>query len=155
MRRIVIAVGTTLTGLVLLLSYPTSLNRMASGATLGAADGGGAGGASSATASGAAAAAPAAAAAATATYDGAAVRTPYGPVQVRITVAGGKVTAADAIQLPSGNSYDERVNAYAVPILTKDAVAAQSAKINMVSGATYTSTGYLKSLQSALDQAGL
>lgn len=62
---------------------------------------------------------------------------------------------ADAVQVPTGNSYDQRVNAYAVPILNQEAVAAQSAAIHLVSGATYTSGGYLKSFQSALDQAGM
>jgi len=148
MRRIVIALGTTLTGLVLLLSYSTSLNRGSIGGTLGS------GG--SAPAPGTAPAAGAAPAANTpATYDGDASSTPYGPVQVRITVAGSKVTAAEAIQLPSGNGYDEQVKQYAVPVLNQEAVAAQSAKIAMVSGATYTSDGYVRSLQSALDQAHL
>ena len=143
MRRIVIATSTTITGLVLLLSYPTSLNR-SSFPALGTAGTAG---------TGAAAPSTAPAAGTTATFNGAAARTPYGPVQVRITVVGGKLTAVDAIQLPSGNSYDEQVNQYAIPILTQEAIAQQSAKVSMVSGATYTSGGYLESLQSALDQA--
>ena len=91
----------------------------------------------------------------TATFDGATASTPYGPVQVRLTVTGGVLTAAEAIQLPSGNSYDARVKAYAVPVLNQEAVAAKSASIAMVSGATFTSGAYQKSLQSALDKAGL
>ena len=149
MRRIVIAIGTTLTGLVLLLSYSTSLNRGTFGALPAA---GGPAPQGSAPAAGAAAGT---ATTAKTTFDGAVSDTRYGPVQVRITVAGGKLTAADAIQLPSGNSYDEQVNQYAVPILSQEAVAAQSAKINLISGATYTSDGYVRSLQSALDQAKL
>jgi uncharacterized protein with FMN-binding domain len=149
MRRIVIAIGTTLTGLVLLLSYSTSLNRGTFG-TLPAA-----GGPAPQGAAPAAGAAAGTATAAKSTFDGAVSDTRYGPVQVRITVAGGKFTAADAIQLPHGNSYDEQVNQYAVPILSQEAVAAQSSKINLISGATYTSDGYMRSLQSALDQAKL
>ena len=154
MRRIVIAIGTTLTGLVLLLSYPTSLNRGASGLALPA---GGAGAVPAAAGTGGAAAGSGAAPApaASTTVDGSVERTQYGPVQVRITVAGGKITAADAIQLPHGNSYDEQVDQIAVPMLNQETVAAQSAKIAMVSGATYTSTGYVRSLQSAIDQAKL
>jgi len=154
-RRIVIAIGTTLTGLVLLLSYPTSLNRGGSGLALPA---GGAGTVPAAAGTGGGAAAGSGAApapAASTTVDGSVERTQYGPVQVRITVAGGKITAADAIQLPHGNSYDEQVDQIAVPMLNQETVAAQSAKIAMVSGATYTSTGYVRSLQSAIDQAKL
>jgi len=88
-------------------------------------------------------------------HDGAIASTPYGPVQVRITVTGGAIVSAEAIAHPTGNSYDAKVNGYAIPILNREAVASQSAKIGLVSGATYTSGAYVKSLQSALDQAGL
>jgi uncharacterized protein with FMN-binding domain len=74
-------------------------------------------------------------------------------VQVQITVANGKVTASTAVQYPQNNSRDRQLNAYAVPTLNKEAVTAQSADIDTVSGATVTSDGYLQSLQSALDQA--
>lgn len=168
MRRIVIAISTTITGLVLLLSWPTSLNQIAG---VAAASTGSAGGASSgATAAAPATTAPAAAGAAPAatgaapaaaapaapkTFTGSNVSTQFGPVQVRITVANGAVTAAKAISYPSGNGHSDQINAYAIPTLNQEAVAASSAKINMVSGATYSSGGYIKSLQSAIDQAGL
>ncbi|MEU3411410.1 FMN-binding protein, partial [Streptomyces sp. NPDC006658] len=84
---------------------------------------------------------------------GEAVRTPYGPVRVRITVAGGRITRAEAVQAPSGGLSDRRTR-LAVPRLNREAVAAGSADIDAVSGATYTSTGYRRSLQSALDRAG-
>ncbi|EGX58533.1 hypothetical protein SZN_17247 [Streptomyces zinciresistens K42] len=87
------------------------------------------------------------------TVTGAVARTQYGPVQVRITVAGGKVTRAEAVQAPRGGQSDT-VTAGAVPRLNRAAVAAQSAGIDAVSGATYTSAGYKQSLQSALDRAG-
>jgi len=151
MRRIVIALCTTVTGLVLLLSWPTSLNRSSSGAALGVANAGGAPSTTSAGTSGAAGTSTAT----TTTYDGAAASTRYGNVQVRITVTDGAVTAAEAIDYPNGNGHDQQINAYAIPILNQEAVAGQSANIDMVSGATYTSGGYLHSLQSALDQAGL
>jgi uncharacterized protein with FMN-binding domain len=76
-------------------------------------------------------------------------------VQVRITVSGGKVTAVDVVEYPDSNGRDQEINARALPVLVQETLQAQSAKIDMVSGATYTSDGYLTSLQSALDQAGL
>ncbi|MEU4687027.1 FMN-binding protein [Streptomyces xinghaiensis] len=88
------------------------------------------------------------------TVTGDLVTTEYGPVQARITLTGGKITAADAAQAPSGNPQTESITARAVPELGKKAVQAQSAEIDTVSGATFTSEGYKKSLQSALDRAG-
>ncbi|MFF4507250.1 FMN-binding protein [Streptomyces sp. NPDC001401] len=92
-------------------------------------------------------------AAQTKTVTGSVAQTQYGPVQVRITVANGKITKADAVQAPKGGLSDQKT-AMAVPKLNQEAVAAGSAKIDSVSGATYTSSGYKQSLQSALDQAG-
>ena len=87
------------------------------------------------------------------TFLGSSVPTPYGPVQIKITYAGGRVTGVVAVRLPSGRSRDAEINNYAVPILMSETLAAQSANINSVSGATYTSDGYVQSLQSALDAA--
>ncbi|MET9393964.1 FMN-binding protein [Streptomyces sp. NPDC006624] len=84
---------------------------------------------------------------------GSVAQTEYGPVQVRITVAGGKITKAEAVQAPKGGRSDQ-ITSTSVPRLNQAAVAAGSAQIDAVSGATYTSAGYKKSLQSALDQAG-
>jgi uncharacterized protein with FMN-binding domain len=91
--------------------------------------------------------------AASGTFLGASAQTRYGPVQIKITYAAGRVTGVVAVQLPSGRSRDAEINNYAVPILEQETLAAQSAKINAVSGATYTSDGYVQSLQSALDAA--
>ncbi|MFF8637741.1 FMN-binding protein [Streptomyces pilosus] len=87
------------------------------------------------------------------TVTGDAAQTQYGPMQVRITVTGGKITEAEAVQTPKGGQSDQ-VNSDAVPKLNQAAVAAGSAEIDAVSGATYTSAGYKQSLQSALDKAG-
>jgi len=87
--------------------------------------------------------------------DGDAVQTRYGPVQLRITLTGGKITAVTAIQLPQDNPRDSEISGFAVPQLTQEALTAQSARIDTVSGATYTSDGYVRSLQSAIDNAGL
>jgi uncharacterized protein with FMN-binding domain len=87
------------------------------------------------------------------TVTGAAANTIYGPVQVQITVKSGRVTASTAVTYPQGTPRDAQINAFAIPELNREAVSAGSAKIDMVSGATYTSQGYVTSLQSALDQA--
>lgn len=81
--------------------------------------------------------------------------TRWGPVQVALTVSGGRITAVDVPVYPSGNGRDLEINSYALPILVQETLDAQSASIDMVSGATVTSEGYRASLQSALDQAGL
>jgi uncharacterized protein with FMN-binding domain len=83
------------------------------------------------------------------------VQTRWGPVKVTITVANGKVTAADAVEVPSGNPRDDEINSYAVPVLNQEVLDAQNAGIDTVSGATVTSDGYIQSLQSALDAAHL
>jgi uncharacterized protein with FMN-binding domain len=158
-RRIVIATGTTASAVALLLTYPTSTNRSV-GTTGPNAFGTGSsaqGAAPAASATGAAPAAPAKGAAGTVngTFRGSTVQTQFGPVQVEIAVQNGKITSSNAIKYPSGNQRDVLIANYAVPQLNAEAVQAQSAKISMVSGATYTSDGYLQSLQSAIDNAHL
>ena len=89
------------------------------------------------------------------TVTGRVADTQWGPVQVELTVSGGRITKVDVLQYPSGNPKDTEINDYALPILTQETTSSQSASIDMVSGATVTSTGYIQSLQSALDQADL
>jgi uncharacterized protein with FMN-binding domain len=76
-----------------------------------------------------------------------------GPVQVKITVQGGKLTKVMILQQLSGNSRDAKINNYALSILINKSLTAHSANTDMVSGATVTSAGYVNSLQAALDQA--
>ncbi|MFF2465878.1 FMN-binding protein [Streptomyces mirabilis] len=116
----------------------------------GAAGSTGSAGAGSAGSAGSSSQAPAAQAK---TVTGSVAQTQYGPVQVRITVSGGKITKSEAVQAPKGGLSDQKT-AMAVPKLNQEAVAAGNANIDAVSGATYTSTGYKQSLQSALDKAG-
>jgi len=97
--------------------------------------------------------ATAAPASGTKTATGALIDTFYGPVQVRVTVTDGKISSIVAVALPTGGRSG-RIAQYAAPILQAEALAAQSANIDFVSGATYTSDGYQRSLQSALDQIG-
>lgn len=76
----------------------------------------------------------------------------YGDVQVRVTTAGGRITQVAAVRLPSGDGRSQQISSFAGPQLAQRALAAQSANIDGVSGATYTSESYKTSLQSALDQ---
>ena len=147
MTRIVLWFMTTLTVVVLLFGYSTS--------TAGP---GAVGGQTSIISSGGTASSnsgetPSAAGATTVT--GAIAQTRWGPVQVEITVADGTITDVAVIEYPTENGRDREINQAALPVLVDETISAQSADIDMVSGATYTSEGYLESLQSALDQAGL
>ena len=148
MRRILVALAGTVSGLVMLLSYHTSLGgagSLATPAPIGATGSG----ASSGTDGTASTGGP------STTVTGDAVQTQWGPVQVQVTVAGGKITDVTAVQYPNGNGRDQEINSYALPVLAQEALAAQSANIDHVSGATVTSDGYVQSLQSAIDQANL
>ena len=89
------------------------------------------------------------------TVTGGVAQTQWGPVQVELTLKGSTITDVTMLQYPSGNPQDDQINSYALPILIQDTLDAQSAQIDMVSGATVTSVGYVQSLQSALDQSGL
>jgi uncharacterized protein with FMN-binding domain len=142
----------TISGLVLLFSYHTSRNE-GSTAVAGPASSGGASASSSGSLSGSSSgsASPTASGA----YTGDSIMTRWGAVQVQITVADGKITAAEAVEYPQANPRDRQINAYALPVLAQEATQAQSADIDAVSGATVTSDGYIQSLQSAIDQAHL
>jgi uncharacterized protein with FMN-binding domain len=87
------------------------------------------------------------------TFTGSAVDVGYGTVQVKITVVNGKITDAQAVQAPSGRN--DRYTNMSVPVLRQRTLTAQSANINGVSGASYTSFGWYTSLVVALKQAGL
>ncbi|MFC4616962.1 FMN-binding protein [Cellulomonas algicola] len=178
MRRLVaLAVG-TVAGLVALVAYPTSRNASVDAAAdspaAAQASGGGSstGGASSAddsdagtsdgtpdpsadTAGGSSGATDGAqgSTGVSGTFTGAAVQTRWGPVQVQIVVQDGRITSADAVVHPDANGRDRQINAYAIPQLDQEVVQAQGASIDLVSGATVTSDGYVQSLQDAIDQA--
>lgn len=89
----------------------------------------------------------------TRTVTGDEAQTQWGPVQVRLTMTGSTIKGVDVIEYPNGNGRDQEINAYALPQLVQETLSAQSANIDMISGATVTSGGYLQSLQSALDKA--
>jgi uncharacterized protein with FMN-binding domain len=160
MRRALFAVSGTIAGLVMLLSFKTQSPTVATPpVAAGSPD---AGGSSPDPAAAPSAAAPSSAASSAAssrpaagTFTGDAADTRWGPVQVQVTVANGAVTAVTAVEYPQNNPRDVEINQFAIPQLNQEASAAGSARIDMVSGATVTSEGYLQSLQSALDKAGL
>ncbi|HSZ42209.1 MAG TPA: FMN-binding protein [Trebonia sp.] len=81
------------------------------------------------------------------------ISTQYGPMQVQITLSGQKITAAKVLQQTDTGTNSQQIDANAIPKLTSETLAAQSARIDAVSGASYTSSGYVQSLQSALDKA--
>jgi uncharacterized protein with FMN-binding domain len=165
MKRIVLWFMSTLTVVTLLFGYHTSTSsEMAGGRSSVLASPSGGGSTSSGTTPGTASGTTPDAtggtttdggAATTATVTGDSTDTRWGPVQVEITVANGTITDVKVVDYPNGNGRDQQINARALPILVQETLDAQSAHIDMVSGATVTSEGYLGSLQSALDQAGL
>ncbi len=77
----------------------------------------------------------------------------YGTVQVRVTVGRGQIADIEFLTLPSGRRESDRINSYAAPILKQETIQAQSAQVQVVSGATLTSRAFRESLQAALDQA--
>jgi uncharacterized protein with FMN-binding domain len=159
MQRIVLWFMSTLTVVTLLFGYHTSTSsEMASGSTTSAqaspaVPGSTSSGTSDGTSSGSTSSGGTSSAPTTVTGDSTDTR--WGPVQVQITVANGQITDVSVVDYPSGNGKDRQINARALPVLVQETLDAQSAKIDMVSGATVTSEGYIGSLQSALDEAGL
>jgi uncharacterized protein with FMN-binding domain len=135
-KRAAIAIGLTAVALVLLLSFqsPDQLGTLAGSR---------------------ASTRPAAIATSvgTRTATGPTVNTRWGPVQVQVTLTGGRLTEITALQLPSGGRSGQ-ISSVAGPILRSQALQAQGANIDGVSGATFTSTAYARSLQAALDSVG-
>jgi uncharacterized protein with FMN-binding domain len=153
LRRVMLAAATTVTGFVLLLSLKPHTSPTVAQASSSAGQS-----PSRSQASQAPSGTPSPGgtkSAGTKTVTGDTVQTRWGPVQVRITLKNGKITDVTAVSYPSDNPRDQEINSYALPQLRREALAAQSASIDSVSGASYTSDGYKQSLQSALDSAGL
>ena len=141
-RRIVLWVMSTVTVLVLLLGYRTSTSGPAAAGDASVVAATAEAGADTSVADGT-------------VVTGPAVDTRWGPVQVRVTVSGGRITDVEVVEYPTENGKDRQINARALPVLVQETLDAQSADVDMVSGATVTSEGYLGSLQAALDEAGL
>src|SRR5215210_3621999 len=88
------------------------------------------------------------------TATGDAVDTQYGPAQVKVTVKNGKIVAVEAVQLQNSEPRSQQISSSAAPILQEEILSTQSADVDAVSGATFTSGSYLQSVQSALDKLG-
>ena len=88
------------------------------------------------------------------TATGDAVDTRYGPAQVKVTVKNGKIVAVEAVALQSGDPHSQQISSSAAPVLQQEILSKQSADVDAVSGATFTSASYLQSVQSALDKLG-
>ncbi len=155
MRRVILAVTGTIVGLVLLLGFKTTSATSASpkaAAIVPGSEGGSSSSSSSTGTSSSGSGSSGSGSTGTKTVTGDSVDTRWGPVQVKITVTNGKITSAQAVDYPENNPRDEQINSFAIPQLQQETLAASSANIDMVSGATYTSQGYIGSLQSALDK---
>jgi uncharacterized protein with FMN-binding domain len=159
MRRALLTLGGTAAGLAALLSFRThslaapeaaSTPPVSAATSQPMASGAGSGSASPAASTRAGAGSPAAAR----TVTGTVANTQYGPMQVRLTLSGTKITKVTVLQRTNDGAESSQIDATAIPTLTGETLAAQSAHIDAVSGATYTSSGYIQSLQSALDRAG-
>jgi uncharacterized protein with FMN-binding domain len=164
MRRVILAIVCTAAGLALLLSFKTRNPTGLASATAPPQDQNGTSASPSATtgaagtgpgASGGKSASGAKTTAAAKTVAGDVTQTIYGPIEVKITVKGGRITAVSVPVYPDGTVRDMQINAFALPELVQQTIAADSARLDAVSGATYTSQGYIRSLQSAIDKAGL
>lgn len=138
MRRVILAVTGTVAGLVALLTFRSHVPSSAPAVTSGAAG---------------SAPRPSAAplAAGERAIDGDVANTVYGPVQVQVLVKNSKIVTVNVLEQPASTVNDLQIGRFAFPRLISETVSAQSARIDSVSGATYTSAGYIKSLQSALD----
>lgn len=162
MKRIVLWMLSTVTVLVLLFGYHTSTSSaLATGSdvvapsTPIAGSSGGSTSTSPTTSPTTGSSSPSTTSPDAKTVTGPVAQTRWGAVEVQLTVQNGKITNVSVPEYPNNNNRDREINAYALPILVQDTLNAQSDKIDMISGATVTSEGYLQSLQGALDEAGL
>lgn len=142
MRRVILAVTGTIAGLVALLGFRSHVPSAASAAPGGTTAKGG-----TTTPDNTASPLPSGAR----TVDGNVANTIYGPVQVQVVVRNHKITGVNILEQPSSTANDLEIGQFAFPKLISETLAAQSAHVDAVSGATYTSEGYIKSMQSALD----
>lgn len=154
MRRVILTIGGTVAGVAALLSFKThsaadvtaavpsgTTSSPSSSAPAATGTGGsGATGGGTQSASGR-------------TVTGQVANTSYGPMQVQLVLAGQRISKVNVLQHTDTGTNSQMIDSFALPKLTSETLAAQSARIDAVSGASYTSQGYLQSLQSALDMA--
>jgi uncharacterized protein with FMN-binding domain len=152
MRRAILAITATIAGLVALLTFKShapSIPTAPAGGTSGVS-------ASPASEAGPGAVVPTGSQVGSlpsgeTAITGAAANTVYGPVQIQLIVRDDKIIKVSILEQPDGTIHDLQIGQYAFPQLISETLSAQSAKIDAVSGASYTSAGYIQSLQSALD----
>jgi uncharacterized protein with FMN-binding domain len=154
-RRVILALVSTVTGLVMLLSFKTHQTPLTTTATATGAGTGSTGSSGSTGSNSSSGGSGGTTATGSKTVTGDEAQTRYGPVQVQISVDNGRITDVETVEYPTDTPRDAEINQFAIPQLNQETLQANSAQINMVSGATYTSNGYVTSLQSALDKAGL
>ena len=166
MRRVILAVTGTIAGLVALLSFRSHVPSAPVAATTG-----GSGGSSSSSAASSSSSSSSGGGqtevvpgafpqgsiarnlpAGEAAVDGKVASTAYGPVQIQLIKKNGKIVKVAVLVQPTNTLHDVQIGEFAFPKLISETLAAQSGKIDAVSGATYTSAGYVQSLQSALDK---
>lgn len=159
MKRVLLSITGTVVGLVALLSFKSQGHPVAAAGALPSAALPGSSSAPSSTPSGhstAAAAPPDPTPTSTSrTVAGAAIQTRYGIVQVQVTVTGTRIKNVSFLQLTAFDGRSQEINSAAAPTLLQETLNAQSAHIDTVSGASYTTDGYVQSLQSALDKVGI
>ena len=159
MRRVILAVTGTIAGLVALLSFKSHVPSAPVAATTGGT--GGTSSSSSASGGGQTEIVPGAfpqgsiagnLPAGETAVDGKVASTAYGPVQIQLIKRAGKIVKVAVLVQPTNTLHDVQIGEFAFPKLISETLAAQNGKIDAVSGATYTSAGYIRSLQSALDK---
>ena len=154
MRRVILAVTGTIAGLVALLSFKSHDPTMPVAATTGT--GGGSTTSSSSSSSATTIPGEFRSVAGTlttgeTTITGKVASTVYGPVQIQLVVKNSKIVKVAVLEQPTNTIHDIQIGEFAFPRLISETLAAQNAKIDAVSGASYTSAGYISSLQSAVD----
>jgi uncharacterized protein with FMN-binding domain len=163
MRRVILAVTGTIAGLAALLSFKSHVPSSPLAATASGSGGTSAAGASPTASSPAKGggqtevvpgAFPQGSIAKNQTaVDGKVANTSYGPVQIQLIKRSGKIVKVAVLVQPTNTLHDVQIGEFAFPKLISETLAAQDAKIDAVSGASYTSAGYIQSLQSALDKS--
>ncbi len=168
MRRVILAVTGTIAGLVALLSFKSHVPSVPVAATTG-----GSGGSSSSSTSSSSTSSSSGGQTTTVpgefpqgslgskltagetAVDGTVANTAYGPVQIQLIEQNSKIVKVAVLVQPANTLHDIQIGAFAFPKLISETLAAQNGKIDAVSGASYTSAGYIQSLQSALDKRAL
>jgi uncharacterized protein with FMN-binding domain len=160
MRRVILAVTGTIAGLVALLSFKSHVPSVPVAATTGGS--GGSSSSSSSSSGGQTTTVPGEfpqgslagkLAAGETAVDGEAANTAYGPVQIQLIERNTKIVKVAVLVQPANTLHDIQIGAFAFPKLISETLSAQNGKIDAVSGASYTSAGYIQSLQSALDKS--